>query len=193
MKLFIGILLIATTTASTATAQRQGPPVAANDGLWFGANVGQGFARVDCDICRGGRKPAFTGSLRMGARVHRRVLVGAEVTGWMRGDNQLDERIWALSGIAHYYLRGRPNLFLKAGLAAMSYRIEDAQDVLSASSLGIQAGAGYDLKVGSRIFLTPSLMLSRGIVGGRLKFNGAEIPDRASLTLVQLGVGVTRR
>jgi hypothetical protein len=188
--LMIALLLVC---ASPALAQRQGPPATANDGLWFGANVGQGFARVDCDICRGGRKPAFTGSLRMGARVHPRVLVGAEVTGWMRGDNQVDERIWAVSGIAQYYLRRRPNLFLKAGLAAMSYRIEDTQDVLSAGSLGIQAGAGYDLPIGSRLFLTPSLTISRGIVGGTLKFNGAEIPDRASVTLVQLGVGVTRR
>jgi hypothetical protein len=163
------------------------------DGLWYSVTIGRGFARLDCDICRGGRAPALTGSLRVGGRLHQRVLVGAEGSGWLRSENQIDERIWMLSGIAQVYLPRAPKAHVKVGVAAMSYRIEDAQEVLSSTSLGLQAGLGYDVPVASRYYLTPSLLLSHGILGGRLKFNGAELPNRAHLTLLQLGVGVTRR
>lgn len=192
MKTFI-IGALAFTIAALPSALHAQRPIPVNDGLWFGANFGRGFARVDCTICRGGRPAAMTGSVRMGSRVQRRVLIGAEVTGWMRDENQIQERIWTISGVAQYYLRGAPKLFIKGGVSAVSYRIEDTQETLSSSAIGLLAGVGYDVPINGRFYLTPSATLTRSLIGGTLKFNGGEMPDRARVSLLQIGIGITRK
>jgi len=185
--------VLAQRPAATPAPATPAPATLSGSALWFSATAGRGFARVDCDICRGARTPSTTASLRLGGRVKPRLLVGLEATGWLNSENDVDEHIWVLSGVTQYYLRAVPRAFVKGGIAAIAYHIEDTQETLSSNSLGLQAGLGYDLPVATRLYLTGSLMLTHGVFGGGLKFNGAELDERAHTTLLQLGLGVTRK
>lgn len=194
----LGLALVASAVAAPAlSAQRpapQDPAVRAGDQLWFAADLGRGYARIACDICDGWRSPGPAGSLRLGSRVGRRTLIGAEVGGWLHSEGEVGERFLTVGAVAQTYLPRVPDLFIKVGVSHLSYRIEDASETLSASSLGLQVGAGWDLHVRSRFYVTPSFTVARSVWGGgRLKFNGAELDQRAPMALVQLGVGVTRK
>jgi hypothetical protein len=162
-------------------------------GLWYNATLGHGIARVACDICRGGRPSAVTGSFRIGGVVSRRVLFGGELSGFMGGEGRLDEHLWTIGAVGQFYLRGAPRAFVKAGIAAMSYRIADGRDILGATGIGGQFGVGYDIPIAPRYSITPSVMITRSLLGGQLKFNDAPVGQHARISLIQIGAGMTRR
>jgi hypothetical protein len=187
-----GIVLLAL-SAAPLSAQRA---PATNDGFWFGATLGPGWVRVGCDICQSDRGWGPSGALRLGGRVSRAVLIGAEATGWVGGEGtgsgEVDERLWGVSAAAYWYPNPRRPLYWKGGIGLLSYRAEDATDALTSSALGIQLGAGWDVRVGRHWFLTPSIGLFLASLASELKFNGAEVQDNANLSLVQIGLSVTR-
>ena len=189
----IALLALLVCSAAPLSAQRA---QATNNGFWFGATLGPGWVRVGCDICNADRGWGPSGSLRLGGRVSRKVLIGAEATGWLGGEGsgneEVDERLWGVSVAASWYPNPRRALYWKGGIGLLSYRAEDAADALTSSALGVQLGAGWDLRVGRNWFVTPSAGLFIASLAGELKFNGAEVQDNANLSLVQLGLAVTR-
>lgn len=181
-----------------ATLLALGGPVAAQvpargDGLLLGAGVGSGWTRVTCSICRSGRGTALTATLRLGGQLRPGLVIGAEGTGWMKTENNVDERLWGAAAVAYWYPNRRGGLYWKGGLGLLSYRAEDDQDVLGTTALGVQLGAGYEVALGARMYLAPYASVSATPFGGTLKFNGAEILNDASVVLIQLGMGLTRR
>ncbi len=163
------------------------------DGLLLGAGVGRGWTRVTCSICRSVRGTALTANLRLGGQLLPGLVIGAEANGWMKGENDVDERMWGATAVAYWYPNRRGGLYWKGGLGLLSHRTEDDQDVFGTTAFAVQLGAGYELGLGSRVYLAPYANVSATPFGGTLKFNGAEILDDANLVLIQLGVGLTRR
>ena len=166
---------------------------ASGDGLWFSAGVGGGWLRASCAICDADRGTAGTAFLRLGGRIGRDLLVGAEAQGWRQGREAVDETLWVFSATGLWYPNRRRPLFWKVAAGVAGYRNEDDQDALSATALGVQVGAGWDFTVGSGWFLSPSVSVLVASWGGTLKFNSAELNDQLSVTLVQLTMGITRR
>lgn len=93
----------------------------------------------------------------------------------------------------YWYPNRRRPLFWKGGAGLVSHRVEDGNDVLSSTALGLVLGAGYDAPLGRRLSLTPYVNLFVASPGGEVKFNGARALDDVSVTFVQLGLGFTRR
>lgn len=166
---------------------------ARGDGLLLGAGVGSGWARVTCSICRSVRGTALAANLRLGGQLRPGLVIGAEANGWMKRENAVDERLWGVTAVAYWYPNPRGGLSWKGGVGLLSYRAEDDQDVFSTTAFAVQLGAGYEMRLGSRVYLAPYANVSATPFGGTLKFNGAEILDDANLVLLQLGVGLTRR
>lgn len=174
--------------AAPLAAQRS----ATGGGFWYGAGLGSGWTRVGCDICQSSRGTAMSGFLRLGGRVRPGFLIGAEGSGWKKGDGGVDETLLGISANAYVYPR-RGAFFWKAGVALLNYRFEDNQDVLTSSAIGVNIGAGYDIQLRPGVYLSPYAGLTVASVGGDVKFNGADIMDRVSLSFVQAGVAFTRR
>ncbi|MGH7674831.1 MAG: outer membrane beta-barrel protein [Gemmatimonadales bacterium] len=180
-------------TAVPLSAQRAQPT---SNGFWFGATLGPGWVRVGCDICDADRGWGPSGALRLGGRVSRKVLIGAEATGWLGGEGsgaqEVNERLWGVSAAAYWYPNPRRPLYWKGGIGLLSYRNEDDANTFTSSAVGVQLGAGWDLRVGRNWFLTPSLNLFIASLASELNVNGAEIQDSANLSLVQVALAVTR-
>ena len=81
----------------------------------------------------------------------------------------------------------------KAGVGLLNYRAEDQQDAFSTNALGFQLGTGYVIPVKGRFSATPYVTVFLAPLGGEVKFNSATIVEKASLSLLQFGVGVIRR
>jgi hypothetical protein len=184
----VGAALSALLAGTLAAQEVQG-----GDALWFGAGLGPGVARVSCSICKADRGTAPTGDLRLGGRLKRGVLVGAEATLWAGGvETGVTETMWGLSAVGYFYPRPRGTFYWKAGVGLLSWRSTDGHDVLSAGALGLVAGAGWELRIARQIALAPYASLFVASIGGDIKFNGASIQPGAALILAQLGLSITK-
>ncbi|HTT66714.1 MAG TPA: hypothetical protein VMF70_01675 [Gemmatimonadales bacterium] len=184
----MGAALSALLAPALAAQEVQG-----RDALWYGAGLGPGVARVQCSICRANRGTAATGVLRLGGRLKRGLLVGAEATLWAGGvQSGVHESMWGLDAVAYYYPRARGTLYWKLGAGMLSWRSVDGRDVLSAGAPGLVLGTGWEFRIARQLTLAPYASLFMAPVGGDIKFNGAGIQQNASLLLGQLGVSITK-
>src|SRR5882762_4127787 len=158
--------------AALAPAAAQGR----SDTFWLGAGVGPGWLRVSCPICRSNRGTGVSGYVAIGGSAGRRTLIGAEATGRFRRDGAVRETNWSFSAVTYLYLNPRRRqLFWKVGAGVQLYRLEDGQDVLTASPFGVQVGIGWELPL-SRSLRRPTTRRARSW-GGGLKFNGSSAPS----------------
>jgi hypothetical protein len=155
--------------------------------VWLSGGVGGGWTRVSCAICRVQRNLGPTGYLRVGVPLQSGIVIGAEANVWTH--EREDVREWTRSLSAVAYMNPRGALFLKAGAGQLSYQ---AEEDLTANMLGVQLGGGYEFKVGRSLYITNHLNLLAGSYGS-LRSEGAQVVDDVSVTLVQLGIGLTRR
>ena len=150
--------------------------------------------RVSCSICRSDRGTGLSAYVALGGSAGRRTLVGAQATGRFKRDGSVRETVWSFSAVTYWYPNPRRRqLYWKAGAGVQLYRVEDGQDVLTASPLGVQLGIGWEYPLNRRLRLVPTATVQVASWGGGLKFNGASSVGDVALTMVQVGVGVTRR
>ena len=183
-------ILLFALVAPSAAAQR----TTRTESFWVSAGVGATWLRVSCSICRSDRGTGLSGYAAIGGWAGRRMLIGAEATGRFKRDGGVRETNWSFSAVTYLYLNPRRRqLFWKVGAGVQLYRLEDGQDVLTASPFGVQVGIGWELPLGRSLRWVPSATVHVASWGGGLKFNGSSAVGDAALTMVQIGVGVTRR
>ena len=192
--LLVAVLGVVQVVAAPLAAQR--PPNRPT--LWLGAGAGLGWARVTCQVCHPNRGHSLSASVHGGGRISGHVLLGGEVQGWLKNsdpaqDRPADELMLAYSAVVYWYPSTRYSYYLKGGLGLVTYRIDDGTDRLTSSALGPQIGAGWELQLPSHFSVVPFFNVLVASTGADLKFNGTEVLTDASLTLIQLGVGLARR
>src|SRR5687767_13580445 len=129
--------------------------------VWVSAGLGGGWTRVSCSICRTNRDLGPTGYLRVGVPLRPGVLLGAEANFWTHNGEPIDDedqRAWTrgYSAVLHLYPRPSGAFFVKAGVGQLSFQ---ANDQLSTRSVGVQLGAGYEFRVGQKLYLSNYLNL----------------------------------
>jgi hypothetical protein len=160
-------------------------------GFWWGLGVTYGWVHVSCDICQGNRNAAPSIGIRAGGAINRKFALGGEVNGWTRSEEEVDEYLASFSAIALWYPTGGA-FYLKGGLGYVMYRIDDNEDnVLTSSGFGPQVGLGYEIGVTRRISIQPYLNAIVTIPTANLYFNGDTQADGVSLSLFQVGLGLT--
>lgn len=167
-------------------------------GLWIGAGVGLGWARVSCRICGANRGHSLSAAAQVGGRLSNSVLIGGEIEGWFRNSNSdqnrpADELLLAYGAVVYWYPSPRYPYFLKAGLGLVTYRIDDGTDRLTSSALGPRIGIGYELHVAGHLSAVPYLNILVGSTGAEVKLNGSELLNQASIGLLQFGIGIAHR
>lgn len=160
-------------------------------GFWYAFGLGPGWARVSCQICQADHRPGLSAYLRLGGGLKSNVLIGAELAAWNRNTGQVEQALVALSAAAYWYPSRRRPLYLKGGIGFSTHRAEDGTDVITSTGLGPQLGIGYELPVGRNVFLAPFFNAAYGSLAGGVKFNGGQVTDQATVTLVQIGVALT--
>ncbi len=107
--------------SASSASQATGDPDAPSHrrGLWAGAGLGAGFDRVFCEICDGSVQAGWSGYLRLGGTVGPRLLLGGELTGWLKGQEEVTRSIGAVSFVAYWYPRDS-GLYLKGGGGAQT-------------------------------------------------------------------------
>ena len=130
-------------------------------GFWIGFGGGYGSADVSCDACdNGGREGSFTGFLKLGGTLNKRVLLGVEGNAWVKEQDGLTLSLGSFTGTVTFYPQASSGFFLKGGVGVSYVDTTFREGSLSAigrTGWGVLAGIGYDLRVGRNISITPSV------------------------------------
>jgi outer membrane protein with beta-barrel domain len=164
------------------------------NGVWLSAGVGAGWARVACGICAVERRLGPTGYLRVGSNVRNGLLLGAEANLWTRSEGD-DDRDWVgnVGAVGYLYPRAEGPLYFKAGVGYMQFQSsENEGNGDSTGSVGVQLGAGYEFRIAPGLHLTNYVNLLASAFGS-LRGDNAQVVDDVGVTLLQIGIGLTRR
>jgi hypothetical protein len=189
-KLRYAVLTAALLIPKSGEAQANAP----QNGVWLSAGIGGGWARVACAICAVERRLGVAGYGRVGTYVRRGLLLGAEANVWTRREGE-DGRDWVgnIGAVGYLYPQVDGPLYLKAGLGYLMFQSsENEGNGDSTGSVGVQLGAGYEFRIAPGLYMTNYANLLASSFGS-LRGDDAEVIDNVGVTLLQIGVGLTRR
>ncbi|MDH3734054.1 MAG: hypothetical protein OEU54_10990 [Gemmatimonadota bacterium] len=160
------------------------------DGQWLAVGLGAGLDQISCSICEGTPKSGIAGFVRFGGTITDRLLIGAEFDGWTRGEEEIRQYMGSLSAVALLYAGPEARFHLKGGIGAVGFRAAEDGDALTALTIGVTGGVGYDFPIRDNLSLTPFASLTLAPFAS-LKFNGELAEDGVTLGLLSGGLSLT--
>lgn len=177
---------------ATAGADAQRPQV--RRGFWLATSGGVGHTSSDCDQCAGGEREAGSYlSVAMGGTVGRNVLVGAELNSWYLALAEGDESLIGAFTVVQWYPWNQLGMHLRTGVgwsyARSGYRIEAGSGKADKLGLGLRFGAGWDIRIGRMVSLSPFMGIHIAALGAT-DVGGGTLTNLLTASR-QLGLGVT--
>lgn len=182
-------------------------PIYGRQGTWFGFGLGAGSTTLHCQICDNSEagNRGTSGYVRAGTTINGRLLLGAEINGWMRSDEAGHQRVLTLTGDGYWYPNPRHGYYFKGGFGISRYKQwatdDNNQDIttgLSTGGLTGQVGAGYEVRVNPKMSFVPFVNLigtARGTLSTEANdgthFERNRLPNKANVLFLQLGMGLT--
>jgi hypothetical protein len=154
-------------------------------GFWLGVGVGAGGESNNVggpDYSDLYYQP--TVSLRVGGTVNSNLRLGGEVLSWFDDQGDAVASVSSLLFVAQFYPLSSAGLYLKGGLG-IGRNALDFDDGFNIGDTGFAGllGAGYELRLGRRLYLNPTVDLVGQTYNGR---GGVEYTER----LVNFGLGI---
>jgi hypothetical protein len=194
-------ILILAARSSGLEAQGFGPASASRHGFWIGGGLGQGHTLLSCGICGGDERSSggLTGSIRAGATLSPRLLLGAEVAAWRGSGTPVGERVFSGTVAGWYYPNPDHGWYLKLGAGWSDWKASEDNQALASGLFALSAGTGYEMRVNPVISVVPFVQvlaspagnLNREI-GSGADFRAERVATDFRLFLVQVGVGLVR-
>ncbi|MDH3290494.1 MAG: hypothetical protein OEO20_08145 [Gemmatimonadota bacterium] len=163
-------------------------------GFWASGGLGMGFGAARCAVCRGSRDAGLAASLGAGASLGQAFALGVDGNGWSSDEGAVGLSIGTVNALMLWYPSARTPWFFSFGSGVFLYRADDDDpDVpaITAASLGIRAGVGYDVSIADKLAVTPYFNFIASVAAD-LEAAGESLTG-ARLTLIQFGVGLTYR
>jgi hypothetical protein len=161
-------------------------PRSGRAGLWGGLGVGAGGESFDLLDGVGYSSELYksTVSLRLGGTVNQHLRLGGEILAWIDDQGEQTASLSSFLFIAQAYPASATGFYLKGGLGvgrnAVDFR--SGFDVGDTGFAGL-VGAGWELRLGRRVYLNPAVDLVEHRYTGR----GG---DRYHERLINFGLGV---
>lgn len=159
-------------------------------GFWIGFGVGDGSLGWECDGCASQSHNGPTGYLKLGGTPSAKVRLGAEIDTWSLDFGPAKVTAVVAAFAVDWYPGASGGFFVKGGVGGSSYFRETASSNAKSSSGALLLGAGYDVRVGRNISLTPMLTFW-GSGKADLEDNGAAINTGLRHTGATLQLGIT--
>lgn len=178
----------------------QGEPARRAGALSASVGVGAGSASFSCAGCESRRDNSASALVRAAVAIHPRLVVGVEATGW-RGDYRDARgtgtvRMTFANAVAQWY-PSASGFFVKGGAGAAWIRDELALTqtgnlTVTTSGPAFVAGAGWDVLLGRRAWVTPYVDLD--VAAKREQtVNAVRSTDRFGGSVIQVGAALTLR
>jgi hypothetical protein len=182
------LLFIALGSASAQDTPRGLSLVREGDraGFWGGFSVGAGGEAFDLRDGAGYSEELYrpTVSLRLGGTVNQSLRLGGEVLAWIDEHRYSVESLTSVLFVGQFYPAATTGLYLKGGLGLGRNAVDfDGGGGVGDTGFAGLLGAGWEVRMGRRWFLTPSV----DVVEHRYTGRGNE---RYRERLVNFGLGV---
>jgi len=172
-----------------AQAQANTPSRPASPKVWAMLSAGRGDLQVNCSICRRNDQSSWAADIAIGGWKGKRIALGGELGAWRLGGEEATQRVMMLGGVGQFYPLHTARAFVKLGVGVMEYRATDGEESLSARSLALQAGFGWDIRVRERYTIAPHVGLVHGFNGG-LYLDDARVTGASQVKLLRFGLGL---
>ena len=175
---------------------RAAAPAPMNDraGYSLSLGLGGGSSGISCVGCGTDRENGASGYLRIGKGMSPSVMMGLELNGWNKTEDNVVGRSGMLNAIAQWYPSMTNGFFLKGGAGMGRTTIEDKSttpsDKLQSTGFGYQVGTGFDMSIGRRWSITPYVNYL-ATAGGKASFNGVSSDEKFDSNYVQYGLGLS--
>ena len=180
---FLGLAGFAVTTAWAQHPQTR-------EGFWIGFGFGYGTAGLTCDACGSTtREGSASGYVKLGGTLNKSVLLGGEVDAWTKSESGATVTLGNVSAAAYLYPAPQTGFFFKGGVGYANLRVSNS-GTATANGFGFVVGAGYDIRVGRNISLTPVANFYWG-GDGDLKESGTTIDTGYKHNVFDFGLGIT--
>jgi hypothetical protein len=155
-------------------------------GFWLGLGLGAGGESYDLQPGTGYSNVLYrpTISVRLGGTVNQHLRLGGEVLSWINENGPATESLSSALFVAQFYPAASTGFYLKGGLG-IGRNAVDFEDGYGTGDTGFAGlvGAGYELRVGRRLYLNPVI-----------DFVGQQYSDRFGRSyrerLVNFGLGI---
>jgi hypothetical protein len=155
-------------------------------GFWGGLGVGAGGEGFDLRDGAGYSEELYrpTISLRLGGTPSQYVRLGGEILAWIDDQGRQTESINSILFVGQFYPSSGAGLYLKGGLGVGRHQV-DFDDGFGVGDTGFAGlvGAGWEVRVGRKVYLNPAVDLVQQRYTGR----GG---DRYRERILNFGVGV---
>ena len=155
-------------------------------GLWGGVGAGAGGESFDLldGVGYSGELYKPTVSLRLGGTVNQHLRLGGEILAWIDDQGEQTASLSSFLFIAQAYPASAAGLYLKGGLGVGRNAV-DFRNGFNVGDTGFAGliGAGWELRLGRRLYLNPALDLVEHRYTGR----GG---DRYHERLLNFGLGI---
>jgi hypothetical protein len=175
--------------AAPPAARAATPPPASKQRLWATLSAGRGDLQVNCDICRRNDQSSWAADISLGGWMGKRATIGGELGAWRLGGDEATQRVMLVGAVSQFYPLEKARAFVKLGVGVLGYRATDGEESLSARSLALQAGFGYDITVRGRYVVIPQAALVQGFNGG-LYLDDTRVTGASQVKLLRFGLGV---
>ena len=155
-------------------------------GFWGGLSIGAGGEAFDLRDGAGYSEELYrpTVSLRLGGTVNQNLRLGGEVLAWINEHNRTTESLTSVLFVGQLYPLATTGLYLKGGLGLGRNAVDfDEGGGVGDTGFAGLLGAGWEVRMGRRWYLTPSV----DVVEHRYTGRGNE---RYRERLVNFGLGV---
>src|SRR5256714_9738150 len=151
-------LVGALTVCAAAVASAQEPRT--RRGFWGAFGLGYGANGLSCSggcsfnsDAKGG---GLTAALKLGGTPSPRVRLGGEVNVWTKDHGDVTESVGNASVAVYLYPTARSGFFVKGGVGGAIFELSQGSSSTSANGFGFVTGLGYDIRVGSKVPLSPT-------------------------------------
>ena len=167
----------------TTSLAAQGAPLRQGFFIGFGFGGGGGEVTGNTDASGG------TGWLTLGGTVSQRLRLAADFQGFTPKDNG-DANYATSTFAALWYPAARGNFFLKGGVGAAEVSIHRPGPDGSGIGFGTVLGAGYDIRVGRKISITPQFSFFGGGTGDIKDEDNNVLANDVNFGIATLSIGV---
>ena len=139
--------------ASAASAQHP----QTRKGFWIGFGFGWGSYGIGGDSVPSGlgREGSYTVFLKMGGTINPHLLLGGELVGWSKSESGSTITAGNTTLTAFYYPKPASGLFLNGGVGFSRVEVSGGGASAGNTGPGFTLGAGYDIRVGPNVSITP--------------------------------------
>ena len=175
-----------------ATVHAQHPQV--RNGFWIGFGFGYGSAKPSCDGCGTfDSRGSYTGHFRLGGVLSPHLLLGGDVDVWTKSESGTTLSLGNVTASLYYYPVTTSGLFFKGGVGGAAFNGEVSGTVTTTADgagFGFTFGAGYDVRLGRNISITPVANFLWGRVGD-VKSGSSVIATGWKQTIIEFGLDLT--